>query len=109
MTLEETIKKVSKLNKKIQSNVDFAKFCMQYEVDPVKLGYLCQLVHKRTNLAVHCLTANLDFYIKYRKIDEKLISEITNLCIEFEFDVTFSSLYPSIKDKKGNSISLPLF
>lgn len=110
MSLTQVMNQVHNLGKVMQAKVDFANFANNHGIPPVKLGQLCQMVTKRAKLAMHYANVQMDQKLsdKYNATDDKLIAQIVELGKELGFGIEFPSCYPSVTDKDGRGIFLPL-
>lgn len=95
-----------RLNKTLEAKVNFANFCINYKLDPLKVAEFMATIEKCVNLATKiCNVGGAELRKKYEKATEQVEKMGAALGMK---SISWPGLYPSILGPDGYAIHFPL-
>lgn len=92
------------ISKKMQAKVDFARFCMNHNFNPLEVAELVSLVLRRVRTG----TKECNFPGVNPDIDDKAMKAVEEKAASMGLRVdSWPGLYPVINDKDGKEVRLP--
>lgn len=98
-----------KKSKTLQAKIDFADFCIEYNISPDVLASLIMMIKERIDIT--CKMSNQKYQkqiAKLNKKDDELIEAIKFFGFKKDWKFAFDQSIPTITDRNGRNVALPM-